>query len=141
MVNCATSVCNVAQNAVRIVLGKELKLYIVAADHSEPARNASVKLGVPVFQHCFPHVIRKPADTRKRHLFRGTKEQRDCFIEVVKEDIRHLHRCKTAEQMKGLWKLTSAAWRAGKGRFWPRQVRTWAFLLLACMLLTNVMSC
>lgn len=119
----------VPQNAVRIALGKELKLYIVAADHSEPAMNASVKLRVPVFQHCFPHVIRKPADTRKRHLFRGTKEQRDVFIEVVKEDIRHLHLCKTAEQMKGLWKLTKAAWLAGKGRLWPRQARSYSYLL------------
>ena len=97
-------------------------MHIIAADHSEPALNASVKLGVPVFQHCFPHVIRKPGDTRKRHLFSGTKEQRDTFIEVVKEDIRNLHLCRTAEQMKGLWKFTSAAWLAGNGRLWPRQV-------------------
>ena len=102
--------------------GRSLKISVLAADHSEPAYNASVEYGVPDFQHCFSHVIRKPGDTRKRHLYRGTKQQREVFMEVVKDDVRALHLCKTARQMEGLWYITQKHWNSGQQGSWPAQV-------------------
>lgn len=97
----------------------DLEIEVLNADHSTPAYNATKALQIPTFTHCFPHTIRKPADTRNRHLINGSKEQKDAFIEVAKEDIRHLHRTKSTAQMRELWRFTSDDW---KNQRFPRQV-------------------
>lgn len=84
--------------ACQRVLQRHIKFVAQNTDAHTSSLSLAAKWPLPVSTLCYSHVIRAPADKKQAHLLSGSKEAKEAFLEVVKEDIRHVHLCQTTKQ-------------------------------------------